>query len=114
MTKGLQSRYFNLREEEHQMNSDLDELSCSQLHFIQSAMLLMQLVETDRRCWTPMELGRQKPPRQHKFRAMNGAHLASPIRRELGYAHWPQLGTQYLLPYWAPNLGPIRETRCLP
>src|SRR6218665_1001014 len=26
-----------------------------------------------------------------KFRAMNGAHLASPIRGELGYAHWPQL-----------------------
>src|SRR6218665_725517 len=22
---------------------------------------------------------------------MNGAHLASPIRGELGYAHWPQL-----------------------
>src|SRR6218665_1769368 len=32
-------------------------------------------------------------PRQQKFRAMNGAHLASPIRGELGYAHWPQLGT---------------------
>src|SRR6218665_1151689 len=57
MTKGLQSRYFNLREEEHQMNSDLDELSCSRLHFLQSAMSLMQLVETDRRCWTSVELG---------------------------------------------------------
>src|SRR6218665_1425806 len=33
-------------------------------------------------------------PRQQKFRAMNGAHLASPIRGELGYAHWPQLGSQ--------------------
>ena len=43
------------------MNSDLDELSCSRLHFIQSAMSLMQLVETDRRCWTSVELGRQKP-----------------------------------------------------
>src|SRR6218665_4101585 len=61
MTKGLQSRYFNLREEEHQMNSDLDELSCSRLHFIQSAMSLMQLVEADRRCWTSVGLGRQKP-----------------------------------------------------
>src|SRR6218665_3585087 len=60
MTKGLQSRYFNLREEEHQMNSDLDELSCSRLHFIQSPMSLMQLVETDLRCWTSVELGRQK------------------------------------------------------
>src|SRR6218665_1846181 len=27
-------------------------------------------------------------PRHQKFRAMNGAHLASPIRGELGYAHW--------------------------
>src|SRR6218665_1328995 len=34
--------------------------------------------------------------RQQKFRAMNGAHLASPIRGELGYAHWPQLGTQFI------------------
>ena len=31
---------------------------------------------------------------------MNGAHLASPIREELGYAHWSQLGTHgNLLPY---------------
>ena len=37
-------------------------------------------------------------PSQQKFRAMNGAHLASPIRGELGYAHWPQLqlGTQFI------------------
>src|SRR6218665_3405894 len=35
-------------------------------------------------------------PRQQKFRAMNAAHLASPIRGELGYAHWPQLGTQFI------------------
>src|SRR6218665_1597156 len=35
-------------------------------------------------------------PRQQKFRAMNGAHLATPIRGELGYAHWPQLGTQFI------------------
>src|SRR6218665_3907277 len=52
-------------------------------------------------------------PRQQKFRAMNGAHLASPIRGELGYAHWPSWEPN-LLPYWAPNLGPIRETRSLP
>jgi len=37
-----------------------------------------------------------KVPRQQKFRAMNGAHLASPIRGELGYAHWPQLETQFI------------------
>jgi len=43
------------------MNSDLDELSCSRLHFIQSAMSLMQLVETDRTWYTSAELGRQKP-----------------------------------------------------
>jgi len=35
-------------------------------------------------------------PSQQKFRAMNGAHLANPIRGELGYAHWPQLGTQFI------------------
>src|SRR6218665_3890337 len=35
-------------------------------------------------------------PGSKKFRAMNGAHLASPIRGELGYAHWPQLGTQFI------------------
>ena len=34
--------------------------------------------------------------RQQKFRAMNEAHLASPIRGELGYAHWPQLGIQFI------------------
>ena len=38
-----------------------------------------------------------KHPRQQKFRAMNGAHLASYIiRGELGYANWPQLGTQFI------------------
>ena len=35
-------------------------------------------------------------PRRQKINAMNGAHLASPIRGELGYAHWPQLGTQFI------------------
>src|SRR6218665_1968253 len=33
-------------------------------------------------------------PRQQKFYEMNGAHLASPIRGDLGYAHWPHLGSQ--------------------
>ena len=27
---------------------------------------------------------------------MNVAHLASPIRVQLGYAHWPQLGTHFI------------------
>src|SRR6218665_3956576 len=54
-------------------------------------------------------------PREQKFRAMNGAQLASPIRGELGYAHGHQLGTQFIAcSYWAPNLGSIRETICLP
>src|SRR6218665_3299801 len=35
-----------------------------------------------------------KIPRQQKINEMNGAHLASPIRGELGYAQWPQLGSQ--------------------
>src|SRR5678815_5712802 len=61
MTKGLRSSLSTLREDEHQMNSDLDEFSCNRLHFIQSAMSLMQLTETDRRCWTSVGSGRQKP-----------------------------------------------------
>src|SRR6218665_20023 len=35
-------------------------------------------------------------PRQQKFRVMNGVYLESVIRGELGYAHWPQLGTQFI------------------
>src|SRR6218665_660079 len=35
-------------------------------------------------------------PRQQKFRAMNGAHLASTIRGELCYSHWPHVGTQFI------------------
>ena len=37
-------------------------------------------------------------PRQQKFREMIGAHLASPIRGELGYAHRPQFGSQIHCP----------------
>src|SRR6218665_3248773 len=61
MTKRQQSSHLILRDDEHQMNSDWEEFSCSRLHFIQSAMSLMQFVETDRRCWTSVELGRHKP-----------------------------------------------------
>ena len=35
-------------------------------------------------------------PRQQKLNEMNGVHLASPIKGGLGYAHWPQLGTQFI------------------
>ena len=51
-------------------------------------------------------------PRQQKFRAMNGARLACPIKRELGYAHRPQLGSQIDCPFG--NHGAIRQRRCLP
>jgi len=27
---------------------------------------------------------------------MSGAHLAIPVRGDLGYAQWPQLGTQFI------------------
>ena len=46
-------------------------------------------------------------PRQQKFRAMNGAHLASPIRGELRYAHWPQLGSQIHCPIGNQIWGPF-------
>src|SRR6218665_3037453 len=52
--------------------------------------------------------------RKQKCRAMNEAHLASPIKGELGYAQRPIFGLPNSLPYWKPNLGPIRERRCLP
>src|SRR6218665_2772010 len=52
-------------------------------------------------------------PRQHKFRAMNGALLASPVRGELGYAHRPQLGSQIYCPVGNKILGPIgKEDVC--
>src|SRR6218665_1591225 len=37
-------------------------------------------------------------PRQQKINEMNEAHLASPIRGELGYAQWPQSGSQIHCP----------------
>src|SRR6218665_3343398 len=43
-------------------------------------------------------------PRQQKFRAMNGANLASPIRGELGYAQWPQ-------PSWASKFIALLGTK---
>src|SRR6218665_1258190 len=52
-------------------------------------------------------------PRQQKFRAMNGAHLASSIRGELGYAHWPQLGSQIHCPIGNQIWGPLgKEDVC--
>src|SRR6218665_3935466 len=52
-------------------------------------------------------------PRQQKFRAMNGAHLASPIRGELGYAHWPQLGSQIYCIIGNQIWGPIARKQDL-
>src|SRR6218665_3644598 len=44
---------------------------------------------------------------------MNGAHLASPIRGELGYAHWPQLGSQIHCPIGNEIWGPLgKEDVC--
>src|SRR6218665_4045146 len=51
-------------------------------------------------------------PRQQKFRAMNGAHLASPIRGELGYAHWPQLGSEIHCPIGNQIWSPLRKEVC--
>src|SRR6218665_4024681 len=49
-------------------------------------------------------------PRQQKFRAMNGAHLASTIRGELVMLIGPSWEPN-LLPYWAPNSGPIWQAQ---
>src|SRR5688572_33001859 len=67
---------------------------------------ILQLVE-EKRSLIGTIRGRQKKwighilrsdtllPRQQNFRGINGACLPSPIRGELGYAHWPQLGTEF-------------------
>src|SRR6218665_1973407 len=55
-----------------------------------------------------------KLPRQQTFRAMNGAHLASPIGGELGYAHWPQLGSQIHCPIWNQIWGPFGKDDVCP
>ena len=47
------------------------------------------------------------PPRQQIFRAMNGAHLASPVRGERLVMLIGPTWEPNLLPYWALNLGPI-------
>jgi len=44
---------------------------------------------------------------------MNGAHLESPIREELGYAHRPQLESQIHCPIVNPIRGPLgKEDVC--
>src|SRR6218665_3714576 len=53
-------------------------------------------------------------PRQQNFRAMNGAHLASPIRGELGYAHWPQLGSQIYCIFGNQIWGPLGKDDVCP
>src|SRR6218665_1213364 len=55
----------------------------------------------------------QSNPRQQKFNEMNGAHLASPIRENLVMLIGPSWELN-LLPYWAPNLGPIRQQDVCP
>src|SRR6218665_1924726 len=52
-------------------------------------------------------------PIQQKFGAMNGAHLSSSIRGELGYAHRPQLGSQIHCPIGNHIWGPLgKEDVC--
>src|SRR6218665_2569705 len=52
-------------------------------------------------------------PRQQKCRAMNGAHLASPIGGEIGYAHRPQFGPQIHCPVGNKIWGPLgKEDVC--
>ena len=64
--------------------------------------------------WRPLGIAnRNHLPKQQKINETNGAHLASPIRGELGYAHWPQLGTQFIA-LLGTKFGPIRERKCLP
>src|SRR6218665_3649865 len=53
-------------------------------------------------------------PKQQKFRAMNGAHLASPIRGELGYAQWPQLGSHIHCPIGNQIWGPLGKDDVCP
>ena len=54
-------------------------------------------------------------PKQQKFRAlMNGAHLASPIRGEFGYAHWPHLGSQIYCPIGNQIWGPLGKQDLCP
>ena len=53
-------------------------------------------------------------PRQQKFRAMNGAHLARPIRGELGYAHRPWLGSQIHCPIGNQIWGPLGKEYVCP
>src|SRR6218665_979650 len=45
-------------------------------------------------------------PRQQKLWEMNGAHLESPIRGELGYVHRPQLFSQIHCPIVNQIRGP--------
>jgi len=45
--------------------------------------------------WEKVGFKERGLPRQKNVMTMIGAHLASPIRVELGYTHWPQLCTQF-------------------
>jgi len=45
---------------------------------------------------------------------MIGAHLASPIRGDLGYAHWPQLGNLIHSPIGHHIWGPLGQEDVCP
>src|SRR6218665_3570076 len=53
-------------------------------------------------------------PRQQKMNEMNGAHLARPIRGELGYAQWRQLGSQIHCPIGNQIWGPLGKDDVCP
>ena len=48
-------------------------------------------------------------PKQQSFRAMTGAHLANPIRGDLGYAHWPHLENLIHFPIGHQISGPLGQ-----
>src|SRR6218665_2328343 len=65
-------------------------------------------------CVTRFTSDKTSHPRQQKIRTMNGAHLASPIRGELGYAHRPQLGSQIHCPIGNQIWGPLGKDNVCP
>src|SRR6218665_1988531 len=80
----------------------LDQSSLVDLYYVMQTEITINKTES------------KKNPRQQKFRAMNGAHLASPIRGELGYAHWPQLGSQIPCPFGNQIWGPLGKEYVCP
>src|SRR6218665_2978671 len=60
----------------------------------------------------PTTCHRYPDSKNNSLRTMTGAHLACPFRGELGYAHWPQLGTKFGVRY-ANKMLIIKVTNCV-